>query len=243
MIRAALMAAVSGMVVSGCATLGGNVAGTFSCRAPAGSCAPTTLIDQKATEGQEERLARPAPTVQAGTGVPSPARTLERTVRIVFPAYIDASGILHEEAAAYAVVEGPNWATSPNNSFEFSRSPAPSSLREAVAGATAPVIEGLEPLPTQAPHPVDAAGQRDMPGRAALDAARAGHRIGNDPLILPALPQSSDHPRKPSPAASSSEPKPGPGEGQGQDLSSRPSAEASDSDENFTRLPPKGYRP
>jgi conjugal transfer pilus assembly protein TraV len=242
-IRPALMAAAAGTMVSGCATLGGNVAGTFSCRAPTGSCAPTTHIDQKATEVDEEKLIPPKLPTHLGKGVPSPARTLERTVRIVFPAYIDASGILHEEATAYAVVEGPSWAISPNNSSVFSRSPAPSSLREAVAGASAPVIEGLEPLPTQAPHPVDAVGQRDMPGRAALEAARAGHRIGNDALILPALPPSSDHPRKPRPAASSSEPKPGPGEGQGQDLPSRPSAEASDSDEIFTRLPPKGHRP
>ena len=34
---------------SGCAMLGGNVKGSFSCKAPAGDCAPTSVIDERAT--------------------------------------------------------------------------------------------------------------------------------------------------------------------------------------------------
>ena len=243
MIRPALMAAVAGIMASGCATLGGNVAGTFSCRAPAGSCAPTTLIDQKATEVEDGKPDRPVLPVQVGKGAPRPARTLERTVRIVFPAYIDASGVLHEEATAYAVAEGPSWATSPTSPSAFSRSPAPSSLREAVAGASAPVIEGLEPLPTQAPHPIDAVGQPDRPGQAALDAARAGHRIGKGAPSSPPLSLSGERPIKSQSTVPPSGPTPGRGEGGGQDLPREPSADAPDSGDIFVRVPPKGDRP
>jgi conjugal transfer pilus assembly protein TraV len=35
--------------LSACATLGTNVAGDFSCRAPKGGCAPTATIDAAAT--------------------------------------------------------------------------------------------------------------------------------------------------------------------------------------------------
>lgn len=33
------------LATSGCAVLGGNIKGNFSCRAPAGDCAPTSVID------------------------------------------------------------------------------------------------------------------------------------------------------------------------------------------------------
>jgi conjugal transfer pilus assembly protein TraV len=242
-IRPALMAAVAGTVVSGCATLGGNVAGAFSCRAPAGSCAPTALIDQSATEAEKGTFTSPGLPVRVGKGVPSPARTLERTVRIVFPAYIDASGILHEEATAYAVVEGPSWATSPNSSSVFSRSPAPSSLREAVAGASAPATEGLESLPTQAPHPIDGAAPADRPGPAALDAARAGHRIGRGALTSPPLSRSGEQPLKPHSAKAPSTTTPGQAGGRSRTLPTEPPADASDSGDIFTRVPPRGERP
>lgn len=86
------------------------------------------------------------------------------------------------------MVEAPGWRLEPSRPDsdtqslpEFSRSSAPSSLREAVAGASAPAIEGLEMLPARAPHmitdgtPVPAAGP--APTAAAIAAARSGHRI------------------------------------------------------------------
>ena len=42
------LAALS-LAVGGCATLGSNVSGDFACRAPNGSCAPTSAIDDAAT--------------------------------------------------------------------------------------------------------------------------------------------------------------------------------------------------
>ena len=40
----------------------------------------------------------------------SQARTAERTLKIVFPARVDETGTLHDEAVAWAVVENPRWA-------------------------------------------------------------------------------------------------------------------------------------
>lgn len=184
---------------SACTTFGGNVSGDFACRAPGGSCAPMSSIDAHAVASVlGEGAARPgAPTSTsrlAGAGQPkaAPTRTGERTLRIVFPAYVDAAGVLHDEAIAHAVVEAPAWTfaprhapvdrPTPSTSPEFSRSHAPS-LREAVAGASAPAIEGLEFPLAQAPHPIDGVdapalpAPRPGPTPEALAAARAGHRI------------------------------------------------------------------
>ena len=44
------------LATSGCAVLGGNVKGNFSCRAPEGDCAPTSVIDGRATETVGEKI-------------------------------------------------------------------------------------------------------------------------------------------------------------------------------------------
>ncbi|WP_332812760.1 conjugal transfer protein TraV [Sphingomonas sp.] len=96
---------------SGCTTFGTNVQGDFSCRAPKGDCAPSHVIDARATSelernGSSHELAR----VRAGVAAGDRDRTLERTLRIVFPAHVDEAGTLHDEAVAWAVVENPRWA-------------------------------------------------------------------------------------------------------------------------------------
>lgn len=202
---------------AGCTTLGGNVSGDFACRAPGGSCSPMSAIDARAVESvlraddagvNPNRGAKPRafPPQQASGPV---GRTSERTLRVVFPAHVDAAGVLHDEATAHVVVEDAAWAIVPPTSaggtilrtpsaaaeFEISRSPAPSSLREAIAGANAPAIEGLESLPAQAPHPIIGV---DVPVRPitvpgptpeALAAARAGRRITRPgPIDLSGVP-------------------------------------------------------
>lgn len=194
----ALAAALLG--TAACTTLGGNVSGDFACRAPDGSCSPMSTIDARATEAliDKSQSAGPGrdPTQamsllhQSGTI----GRSGERTLRIVFPAHVDGVGVLHDEAIAHVVVEPAAWAVTAEGraeglalphsvEFESSRSSAPSSLREAVAGASAPAIEGLESLPAQAPQPLSGAmlpmrsSGTDMPTPEALAAARAGHRI------------------------------------------------------------------
>jgi conjugal transfer pilus assembly protein TraV len=96
---------------SGCTTFGTNVRGDFSCRAPRGDCAPSHVIDARATSelernGASHELAR----VRAGVAAGDTGRTLERTLRIVFPAHVDEAGTLHDEAVAWVVVENPRWA-------------------------------------------------------------------------------------------------------------------------------------
>ncbi|MBX9896416.1 MAG: conjugal transfer protein TraV [Qipengyuania sp.] len=98
-------------VLTGCTTFGTNVQGDFSCRAPKGDCAPSHVIDAHATSelernGSSHELAR----VRAGVAAGDTGRTLERTLRIVFPAHVDEAGTLHDEAVAWAVVENPRWA-------------------------------------------------------------------------------------------------------------------------------------
>lgn len=191
--RIALLSATA--LIAGCTTLGGNVKGAFTCRAPAGTCAPTSTIDAKAVEHDAGDVlaanvpARPHPMATGSLANGSVARSAERTITIVFPPYVDAAGVLHDQAVAHAVVEPPHWASQPADSVSFSRSPVPSSLREVVAGASAPTAEGLEPPPSQAPHPISQGAA--MPTAEAVAAARAGHRIERPsrlvaPKLLPA---------------------------------------------------------
>lgn len=192
---------------AGCTTLGGNVSGDFGCRAPSGSCAPMSAIDDRAVEdfatpdGNSLDVApEQAHLIESPRSGATPTRTGERTLTIIFPAYVDAAGVLHDDARAHAVVERPGWtfAHAADDSPQFSkisRSSAPSTLREAIAGSSLPAIEGLEFSPAQAPHlpdpsvstlPEDAA----YPSAEALSAARAGHRIARPRavVIAPAAP-------------------------------------------------------
>ncbi len=182
--------------LSGCATLGGTVKGDFACRAPTGTCAPMTEIDAKAVTALSGSDGGPSavtparqPAVSRGGGMGP--RTGERLLAVLLPAHVDAAGVLHDAATVHVVVEAPGWRLEPSRPDpdtqslpEFSRSSAPSSLREAVAGASAPAIEGLEMLPARAPHmitdgppvPADAGPAQTA---AAIAAARSGHRIAD----------------------------------------------------------------
>lgn len=99
------------VMASACATFGTNVEGSFQCRAPKGDCAPSHVLDARATsdmttEKNPQHAKHTAIAVAAG----DQARTSERTLRIVFPARVDEAGTLHDEAVAWAVIENPRWA-------------------------------------------------------------------------------------------------------------------------------------
>ena len=108
------LASLALMLLAGCTTLGGNVAGDFACRAAKGDCAPASVIDARAIASLAGDADRPATaprhpgTVRAEPG--DLARTSERKLRIVFPAHVDAAGIFHEEAIAWAIAELADWA-------------------------------------------------------------------------------------------------------------------------------------
>lgn len=105
-------------LLGGCTTLGGHVSGDFACRAPQGSCAPSSVIDAAATNSVVSRAASSVPDTATAPYANGPvraepgdlARTSERKLRIVFPAHIDGSGIFHEEAIAWAIAEPADWA-------------------------------------------------------------------------------------------------------------------------------------
>ena len=86
-------------LLSGCATFGTNVEGSFQCRAPEGSCAPSHIIDARAA-GEIRQAEAPANTLRPPRMVDpgDQARTAERTLKIVFPARVDETGTLHDEA-------------------------------------------------------------------------------------------------------------------------------------------------
>ncbi|MEO0031628.1 MAG: hypothetical protein RIS94_1386 [Pseudomonadota bacterium] len=102
---------------TGCTHLGTNIAGQFTCRAPKGDCAPSRVIDDKATATLAPETATTAvpddglakARHRAGVTPGDAARTGERTLHVVFPAHVDEAGVLHDEAVAWAVVEAPQW--------------------------------------------------------------------------------------------------------------------------------------
>ena len=99
------------VLLAGCATFGSNVEGSFQCRAPQGDCAPSHIIDARAA-GEIRQAETPTNTIRPPHMVApgDQARTAERTLKIVFPARVDETGTLHDEAVAWAVVENPRWA-------------------------------------------------------------------------------------------------------------------------------------
>jgi conjugal transfer pilus assembly protein TraV len=97
-------------MLGGCATFGTNVEGDFSCRAPKGTCAPTHVIDAATAPDRQLAAEVAAARVRAGVEPGDTERTSERTLKVVFPAHVDESGVLHDEAVAWTVIERPRWA-------------------------------------------------------------------------------------------------------------------------------------
>ena len=239
-----LASACLAVLTSGCATFGTNIEGDFTCRAPKGDCAPSQVIDARATKdlsasGPVHDGLRPPVSVASG----DQARTSERTLRIVFPAHIDETGTLHDDAVAWAVVENPRWAAElrrkagedtapplmrqlrrqlkaaqaksdllketatlpaaerseaetfdlgqpfqPSSSIEDipSASPLvlPSTAREAVAGASAPAVEGFDmaqPPHDRTPRPSADKAPLIFPTIEAIEAAKNAAKAQKEP--------------------------------------------------------------
>ena len=170
------VSAMAMLALGGCATFGGNVRGSFSCNAPDGICAPTSQIDDRALAmitGEAPAAATPAGPYSAPPAAPGVMRTAatpldrsqDKVLRIVFPAYVDDRGRLHEASAIRAVVETGQW-------------------RQAVAAAAAPVEGPLTAVPSaagaslaeavdRADPPLAANADSEMPSPEAVAAARA----------------------------------------------------------------------
>lgn len=204
--------AVSLAALGGCASLSGNIKGSFTCAAPDGICAPSAVIDDRALamitddpsasatpadlhEGR--RRAVPAVVASKLTSVPlmtSTSRTRERVMRIVFPSFIDERGRLHEASAVHAVVAEGEWQNAIGTSD-------PSPARNALAAA--PQMQSLAEAADQAepPLPVDP----NLPTPAAVEVARA---LKPDPVtdikadVARRLSSSKPRPRAASPSRS-----------------------------------------
>ena len=79
---------------SGCAMLGGNVKGSFTCKAPAGDCAPTSVIDERATRTASAETAPPL--AQRPADTPAGRGPGTDRLRVVLAAFRDAQGRTHE---------------------------------------------------------------------------------------------------------------------------------------------------
>lgn len=79
---------------SGCAMLGGNVKGSFTCKAPAGDCAPTSVIDERATRSAGSDAAPPL--AQRPADTPADRSPGTDRLRVVLAAFRDAQGRTHE---------------------------------------------------------------------------------------------------------------------------------------------------
>lgn len=188
--RSALCVA-SLLALTGCATLGGNVKGSFSCQAPDGICAPSSTIDDRALamiSGEAGDVMIPAGPYQApsppratrtalapapvAAGEPATARTREKVLRIVFQPYVDERGRLHEASAVHTVVQS-EWQA---QALADAR-PIPD--RNAVAAEPAQ-LSLVEAVDREAPATVDvAAFDPNLPDPAVVAAARAR---GPDPV-------------------------------------------------------------
>jgi conjugal transfer pilus assembly protein TraV len=116
---AAVLAA--SLPLAACATLlGGNVKGNFTCSAPGGTCAPSTVIDDNALNLiQNARPMSPASqpwsrppmrgdgkVVAVSNGI---AHRERRVLKVVFPAFVDQRGYLHEARVVHAVADQGGW--------------------------------------------------------------------------------------------------------------------------------------
>lgn len=130
------------VLTGGCSTLGGNVSGDFACRAPEGSCAPTTLIDAAATGIDTQPNAAP---VSAATSASAGGRRL----RIVLAAWRDEAGRTHEARVVHVTLPeqaSTNW-RAPQRTGEVLRA-----IGNSIAGGGKPATANHPETPEQEPE-------------------------------------------------------------------------------------------
>ena len=116
------------LIMAACSTLGSNVSGDWSCETGknlgqnpkmTGDCPTIHEIDEKILKGESKPRvpvtgkSRPKLQITAGfsftddlsVGNEEPTRTSDRIGRIVIIPFVDASGIFHDRAVVYAVME------------------------------------------------------------------------------------------------------------------------------------------
>ena len=152
------------LTIGGCTTLGGNVKGDFACRAPEGGCAPTSAIDEQATNAMQPQ----------GAKASSSSPTNGRTLRVILAAWRDADGREHEARVVHVpLAEKPisDW-RAPLSTGDVLRAlgrasqnpPAATDTGDASGAATVP-----SSLPQQLPDVlvIPSLGAPELPGASA----------------------------------------------------------------------------
>lgn len=159
------------LTIGGCTTLGGNVKGDFACRAPEGSCAPTSAIDEQATKAMQ----------QQGANAPASPPANGRTLRVILAAWRDANGREHEARVVHVpIADKPatDW-QAPLSTGDVLRAlgrasqnpPAATDTGDASGAATIP-----SSLPQQLPDVlvIPSQGAPELPGASAPDQGAPG---------------------------------------------------------------------
>lgn len=166
-------AAVLGLAatqLAACTTfLGSNIKGSFSCNAPGGTCAPSTVIDDQALSViQNARPMSPAgPYFQPPARKAPPASALapsgrghlaaaseglvhreRRVLKVVFPSYVDGAGNLHEPRIVHTVADEGGWmqlsSGAPNAGDQVTgRSEAAAAIPASLAGTVTAPMPGV----------------------------------------------------------------------------------------------------
>ncbi len=188
---------VAGAQLAACTTLfGGNIKGNFSCSAPDGSCAPSTLIDDQALSviqnarpmtpagpyyqrpgagGVLDSAVKPASgaVAVAGNGMMHRDR---RVLKVVFPSFVDGRGNVHEPRVVHTVVDAGGW-------MQVSSGEANASAQ--VLGSAASAVPGAAPRGQAATVDVSAMVPRDLQGWS-LDAPK-GEQLAGGPVGPPSV--------------------------------------------------------
>lgn len=109
--RTAAASLALAFALAGCTHFGTNVASDFACSTPKTGCQPLAEVDALATREllKEQAVNSGEARQRIGVLTSDSSRTAERKLRVVFPAHVDVAGTLHEESAAWVVVEAPRW--------------------------------------------------------------------------------------------------------------------------------------
>ena len=144
--------------LTGCSMLQSNVKGGFSCAAPHGTCAPSTMIDDGALHAIDTNKTDPdahacaAPTVEDARPHNASARTdtgpPRGALKVVYPAWRDGSGHVHKRTVAYVNVDAPGLVAA-DGAAHASDNPAGSNLL--TIAEAAPDLVLVSPAPAVAP--------------------------------------------------------------------------------------------
>lgn len=175
------------LMIASCATLGGNVKGDFSCRAPEGSCAPTSMIDDAATRASQAERSGHASARAHGVG--------DRELRIVVAGYRDEAGRIHEARVVHVVLPdraAERW-RAPRSTGDVLRALARPAEAEGPpsAAAEARPFQHSNPSPQQPPDVLVIPSQdlTELPGAKAPDPGAPGRSPSPGQVPHPVLPE------------------------------------------------------